>query len=95
MNVFNTILSRSKKSKKVLLKDENYSYDQFYKDTILYFNFFKKHLRKKDVIALSLNYSKDYLNIIFAAQKNGNIVTFINPNAPKNEKKFFYFLLGF
>jgi acyl-coenzyme A synthetase/AMP-(fatty) acid ligase len=88
LNVFNTILSRSKKSKKVLLKDENYSYDQFYKDTILYFNFFKKHLRKKDVIALSLNYSKDYLNIIFAAQKNGNIVTFINPNAPKNEKKF-------
>ncbi len=88
MNVFNKILSRSKKNKRVLLINENYSYDQFYNDTIFYFNFFKKYLRKKDVIAVSLNYSKDYLNIIFAAQKNGNIVTFINPNAPKSEKEF-------
>lgn len=88
MSIFKKILSKSNNNKKILLSDENYSYAQFYKDTILYFNLFKKYLKKNDVISLSLNYSKDYLNIIFAAQKNGNIVTFINPKAPESEKQF-------
>jgi long-chain acyl-CoA synthetase len=82
-------LSESKKNNKILLLNENYSYRQFYIDTNLYFNFFKKYLKKKDVIAVSLNYSRDYLSIIFAAQKNGNIVTLINPSSPINDKKFF------
>ena len=88
MNIFKKILSNSKNNNKILLKDEGYSYAQFYIDTQKYYNFFKENLKEGDVIAVVLNYSKSFLNIIFAAEKNKNVITFINPSAPKNEKKF-------
>ena len=53
-----------------MLKDEGYSYAQFYIDTQKYYNFFKENLKEGDVIAVILNYSKSFLNIIFAAEKN-------------------------
>ena len=46
-DIFQNILKQSKNSKKLFLIDENKTYNDFYINTLLFFDFFKKILKKK------------------------------------------------
>ena len=86
-DIFQNILKQSKNSKKLFLIDENKTYNDFYINTLLFFDFFKKILKKKETICICSGYSLNFVSLIFAAYLNRNVITFINPNASKNEKK--------
>ena len=85
MDVLKKIIKVSKESNKILLKDINYTYKDFYKDKEKFLYFFRK-INKKSVIAVCANYSPHFLSLIFATYESGNILTFINTSASYYEK---------
>lgn len=88
MDLYKEILDYSKNNNQLLLKDIGYTYRNFYIDTQKIYNKLKKIIKQKEVIALSAGYSKEFICFLFAAYKNKNIVTLINPTAAINEKEY-------
>ena len=86
-DIFQNILKQSKNSRKLFLIEENKTYNDFYVNTLLFFNFFKKISKKKETICVCSGYSLNFVSLIFAAYLNRNTITLINPNASQNEKK--------
>ena len=87
-DIFAKILKQSKISNKILISDKYITYSNFYELTQKYFRFLKKKkLKKNSVICLKINYSIDFISIIFAAYLNNNPVTILNPNSTKDEEK--------
>tara|TARA_B100000674_G_C37933126_1_gene958942 strand:+ start:728 stop:2188 length:1461 start_codon:yes stop_codon:yes gene_type:complete len=88
INFFENILKQSKNSKKILLIDKKNNYGDFFSKTMFYFNFLKANVKQGQVLCVCLNYSLDYIAIIFASYLNKNILTFINPSASSGEKDY-------
>ena len=89
MNILKAILAKSKNNKNLLLKDINYTYGEFYSDShFLYKELNKFSGKKKRVIAICTNYSKHYLNLIFAAYRANFLIVLINPVSAEKEKLF-------
>jgi len=87
-DVLNFILKKSKNSNNIFLIDKNKTYKDFYKKTKIFQKFINKKVKKNGVICVCSNYSLSFVSLIFAAYLNGNIITFINPNASKMEKLY-------
>ena len=88
INFFENILKQSKNSKKILLIDKKNNYGDFFSKTMFYLNFLKANVKQGQVLCVCLNYSLDYIAIIFASYLNKNILTFINPSASSGEKDY-------
>jgi len=88
MNVLKKIVDLSKDNKKIFLKDENLTYEKFYKNQKKYYKLLKTFMNEKqrNIIAICANYSPDFLSLIFAANQNKCIITFINPSSTLKEK---------
>ena len=87
-DIFAKILKQSKLSRKTFIFDKNITYANFYNLSQKYFEFLKKKkLKKNSVICLKIEYSIDFIAIIFAAYLNKNPVTILNPNCTKEEEK--------
>ncbi len=87
-DIFVKILKQSKISNKILIFDKHITYANFYELTKKYLQFLKKKkLKKNSVICLKINYSIDFISIIFAAYLNNNPLSFLNPNCTKEEEK--------
>ena len=87
-DIFNNILKKSKKSKKIFLIDQNRTYKDFYKKTKQFQSFLRNNTKKQSVISICSNYSLNFVSLIFAAYLNKNIITIINPNASQKEKLY-------
>ena len=86
-DIFIKILNQSKNSNNILIYDKNIKYKEFYNLTFKYLKFFKKiSLKKNSVICVKMNYSIDFISIIFAAYINKNPITILNPNCSDEEK---------
>lgn len=88
MSILKKILDKSKNNKNIIFRDENYSYNKFYEDTISLYSSLKNFNTPRKVLAICSNYSKDYLTLIFAAYKANFLIVFINPNSAQEEKLF-------
>ena len=66
-DIFQNILKQSKNSRKLFLIEENKTYNDFYVNTLLFFNFFKKIAKKKETICVCSGYSLNFVSLIFAA----------------------------
>ena len=86
-DIFFKILKKSKLSKNQFLFDKNITYGDFYNCVLNYHAFLKKNkIKKKEVICLNMEYSLDFISIIFAAYLNKNLITILNPDCTNEER---------
>ena len=86
-DIFQSILSKAKNSNAIMLLEEKKTYKDFYERVKVVCSFLKKNLKKNEIICVHLNYSLDFIALIFASYINKNPITFINPNAAFKEIK--------
>lgn len=86
MNIFKKIHLQSKFSKKKILLDNKFSYNDFYNLINKYLNFLKSILKTKKIICIDSKYSIDLLAIIIAARLNQNPLCIFNSYQSKSEK---------
>ena len=84
-DIFSLVLSKVKNSKTMMLLEEKTTYNDFYERVKVISGFLKKNLKKNEIICVQLNYSLDFISLIFASYINKNPITFINPNAAQKE----------
>jgi long-chain acyl-CoA synthetase len=87
-NIFQIIYEKAKNKKKNLLINSSFSYGDFYNLVERNYNFLRKKVKPKTIICLKMNYSKDFLSIIFSARLNKNIICIINPSSNALEQEF-------
>ena len=84
-DIFKSILSSAKSSNAIMLLEEKKTYKDFYERVKDIYSLLKKNLKKNEIICVQLNYSLDFIALIFASYINKNPITFINPSAAIKE----------
>jgi acyl-coenzyme A synthetase/AMP-(fatty) acid ligase len=87
-DIFKTILTQAKYSKKKFLINENKTYKDFYYNSVKICKFIQNKINKNETICICANYSFNFISLIFASYLNKNPITFINPNASQDEKNY-------
>ena len=86
-DIFKNILKRSKNSHRLLLIDEKFTYKNFFDETQLFLNFFKRNLKRNNIICICSHYSSSFISLIFASYIYKIKFTLINPNGSEAEKE--------
>jgi acyl-CoA synthetase (AMP-forming)/AMP-acid ligase II len=88
LSILKKILNKSKNNNKIIFKDDNYLYREFYADTLSIYKKLKKLKVHNKVLVICSNYSKNYLALIFAAYKANYLIVLLNRSSAEKEKLF-------